>query len=112
MDEYTLVKTVPGLPQMWVWLPDANVVALHPCVNTPDKRSEALAQVYAHWRRSCIQLVPEPGAEPEIERTQPIHAPSGSWVGHPVRRGVLPEAAVGEAQLRGADAQRQAEVIH
>jgi hypothetical protein len=62
VDEYTLVKTVPGLPQMWVWHPDANVVALHPCVNTPEKRSEALAQVYAHWRRSCIQLVPEPGS--------------------------------------------------
>jgi hypothetical protein len=112
VDEYTLVKTVPGLPQMWVWHPDANVVALHPCVDTAEKRSEALAQVYAHWRRSCIQLVPDPDSEPEIERTQPIHVPCGGRVGHPVPRGVLPEAAVGEAQLRGADAQRQAEVVH
>jgi hypothetical protein len=70
LNEYTLVKTVPGLPQRWIWYADANVVGLAPCVDTPEKRSEALAEVYAHWRRSCIQVVSD---EPSIESLPTNH---------------------------------------
>jgi hypothetical protein len=60
VDEYTVVKTVEGLPygQHWVWYPDANVVALSPAIETDVQRKQALFEVYLHWRESCIQVVP------------------------------------------------------
>lgn len=79
MNEYTLVKTV-ALPhgQRWAWYGDANVVGLAPCITTAAERSEALAEVYAHWLRSCIQLVPEPGDMPVMESLQPRPVPAAA----------------------------------
>lgn len=69
MNDDTLIKTMP-LPdgRLWEWFPDANVVVLAPGM-CPAQQEEALNQVQAHWRRSCLRVLP---TEPETRATQPL----------------------------------------
>jgi hypothetical protein len=64
LDEYTIIRTIE-LPhgRDWEWYPDANVVALAPHIVTETQRSQALFEVYRHWRRNCIQIVESPSLE-------------------------------------------------
>lgn len=59
MNECTVIKTVAGLPDRWAWYPEFNVIALRPDIRTTAERDAVLDEVYASWRRSCIQIVPE-----------------------------------------------------
>ena len=74
MNEHTLIKTMP-LPQGrdWEWFADANIVVLAPHL-CEEGRERALTEVQAHWRRSCIRVLPVPGepcrGEPNV--TQPL----------------------------------------
>jgi hypothetical protein len=70
LNEDTLIKTMP-LPfgQRWLWLADANMVLLSPCLDER-QREMAMGELQAHWRRSCIRVV-EDG---EVVETQPMSA--------------------------------------
>lgn len=59
MTEKTIIHTME-LPygQEWLWYPEANMVALSPCLDAAG-RERALSEVQAYWRRSCIKLVPQ-----------------------------------------------------
>ena len=67
MNEDTLIKTMP-LPQGrdWEWFADANIVVLAPHL-CPAQREQALTEVQAHWRRSCLRVLPS-----EPATTQPL----------------------------------------
>lgn len=55
--EKTIVKTMP-LPngRKWAWYADANLIALAPGLSE-EERDDALTEVTAFWRRSCLRIV-------------------------------------------------------
>jgi hypothetical protein len=79
VNEETLVKTME-LPdgRDWEWYGDLNVVVLAPHL-CPARREVALNEVQAHWRRSCIRILPADDYEHEVGETQPLaYLPSAS----------------------------------
>jgi hypothetical protein len=79
MNEDTLIKTM-ALPngRDWEWYGDLNLVVLAPHL-CPAQREMALNEVQAHWRRSCIRILPSPDQEYEGTTTQPLaYLPSAS----------------------------------
>ena len=70
MNEYTQIKYL-DLPhgRPWEWYGDANVIVLAPRFRTDCQgREQALTEVQAHWRRSCIRVV----QDDEANVTQPM----------------------------------------
>lgn len=58
MNEDTVVKTL-SLPhgRLWEWYPDANVIALSPCLDEAG-REAAISEIQEQWRRQWIRIVP------------------------------------------------------
>lgn len=76
MDEKTLVKTM-SLPfgQPYAWYGDLNMVVLCPSLDDAG-RKRAMDEVQAHWRRSCLQVVPDREVDaPEPNRVAPMVPP-------------------------------------